>query len=172
MDSAGFLIMHEDFLLYSATAKDVESVHITEKEKNIAEHLIKNNYLKKKECRNLKEIQKQSFYEVDLENEVVDILKSGDSCSKYQLNKIPGTNAYLGLSIILDYFLFIVFLFSGRLLHGLSNMIRDDQTIVRDLEINTRKLSLRFPVQNRNFSKSKHDSPVLIHPPEFASRPT
>lgn len=99
MDSAGFLIMHEDFLLYSATAKDVESVHITEKEKNIAEHLIKNNYLKKKECRNLKEIQKQSFYEVHLENEVVDILKSGDSCSKYQLNKIPGTNAYLGVSV-------------------------------------------------------------------------
>ena len=97
MDSAGFLIMHEDFLEHSEIAQDLEYVHITNKEKNIAEHLITNGYLKKRECRNLKEIQKQSFYEVDLPDGGVDVLKSGDSCSKYQLNKIVGTNAYLGL---------------------------------------------------------------------------
>ena len=97
MDSAGFLIMHEDFLAHSEKAQDLEYVHITNKEKNIAEHLITNGYLKKRECRNLKEIQKQSFYEVDLPDGGVDVLKSGDSCSKYQLNKIVGTYAYLGL---------------------------------------------------------------------------
>ena len=99
MDSAGFLIMHEDFLAHSEKAQDLEYVHITNKEKNIAEHLITNGYLKKRECRNLKEIQKQSFYEVDLPDGGVDVLKSGDSCSKYQLNKIVGTNAYRGLSM-------------------------------------------------------------------------
>ena len=40
MDSAGFLIMHEDFLAYSEKAQDLKYVHITTKEKNIAEHLI------------------------------------------------------------------------------------------------------------------------------------
>ena len=40
MDSAGFLIMHEDFLAHSEKAQDLEYVHITTKEKNIAEHLI------------------------------------------------------------------------------------------------------------------------------------
>ena len=97
MDSTGFLIMHEDFLEHSEIAQDLEYVHITNKEKNIAEHLITNGYWKKRECRSLKEIQKQSFYEVDLPYGGVDVLKSGDSCSKYQLNKIVGTNAYLGL---------------------------------------------------------------------------
>ena len=58
MDSAGFLIMHEDFLEHSEIAQDLEYVHITNKEKNIAEHLITNGYWKKRECRSLKEIQK------------------------------------------------------------------------------------------------------------------
>lgn len=96
--------MHEDFLLPSAKAADVEYVHITEKEKNIAEHLISKGYLRRKECRNLKEIQKQSFYEVDLPGGHVDVLQSGEICSKYQLSKITGTNAYIGWSIIMGYF--------------------------------------------------------------------
>lgn len=88
--------MHEDFLLSSATASEVEYVHITEKEKAIAEHLISGGYLKRKECRNLKEIRKQSFYEVDLPDGFVDLLKTGSSCSKYQLSHVSGTNAYIG----------------------------------------------------------------------------
>ena len=99
MNDAGLLIMHEDFLLSTATAADVEYVHTTEKEKSIAEHLINRGYLRKKQCRNLKEIRKQSFYEVKLPNGFVDEIKNGDSCSKYQLSKIMGTNAYLGLSV-------------------------------------------------------------------------
>ena len=97
MDSAGFLIMHEDFLLSSATASDVEYVHIAEKDKHIAEDLIKKGYLRKKQCRDLEEIQKQSFYEVHLPPGGVDALRSGATCRKYQLAKIIGTNAYLGL---------------------------------------------------------------------------
>jgi len=79
MDSAGFLIMHEEFLKYLVTAADVEYVHITKVEKNIAEHLISNDYLKRKECRNLKKIRKQSFYEVELPDGGVNFLKSGAS---------------------------------------------------------------------------------------------
>ena len=102
MDSAGFLIMHEDFLLSSATASDLQYVHITEKEKNIAEDLIKKDYLIKKQCRHLDEIQKQSFYEVNEDKMQkkggVDTLTSDARCSKYQLRQIKGTNAYLGMS--------------------------------------------------------------------------
>ena len=97
MDSAGFLIMHEDFLLSSATAADVEYVHITEKDKYIAEDLINKKYLKKKECRDLEEIQKKSFYEVHLPPAGVDNLRSGARCTKYQLTQIIGTNAYIGV---------------------------------------------------------------------------
>ncbi|XP_022802239.1 VWFA and cache domain-containing protein 1-like [Stylophora pistillata] len=103
MDSAGFLIMHEDFLLSSATASDLQYVHITEKEKNIAEDLIKKDYLIKKQCRHLDEIQKQSFYEVNEDkmqkNGGVDTLRSDARCSKYQLRQIKGTNAYLGVAV-------------------------------------------------------------------------
>ena len=97
MDSAGFLIMHEDFLLSSAAASDVEYVHITEKDKYIAEDLIKKRYLVKKECRDLQQIQKQRFYEVRLPPVGVDTLRSGARCTKYQLAQIIGTNAYIGV---------------------------------------------------------------------------
>lgn len=96
MDSAGFLIMHEDFLLSSAAASDVEYVHITEKDKYIAEDLISRGYLKKKGCRDLEEIQKQSFYEVSFSSGETNVFGSGGRCSKYQLGQIMGTNAYIG----------------------------------------------------------------------------
>ena len=96
MDSAGFLIMHEDFLLSSAVASDVEYVHITEKDKYVAEDLINKGYLRKKGCRDLEEIQMQSFYEVSLPSAGIDALRSGGRCSKYQLGQIMGTNAYIG----------------------------------------------------------------------------
>lgn len=97
MDSAGFLIMHEDFLLSSAEASDVEYVHITEKDIYVAEDLISKGHLSKKECRDLEEIQKLSFYEVSLGSGGIDTLRSGGRCSKYQLQQIKGTNAYIGL---------------------------------------------------------------------------
>ena len=97
MDSAGFLIMHEDFLLSSAKASDVEYVHITEKNKFIAKDLIMKGYLIKDECRDLEEIQKQSFYEVSLPPGGVNTLRSGARCTKYQLVQIIGTNAYIGM---------------------------------------------------------------------------
>ena len=99
MDSAGFLIMHEDFLLSSAVASDVEYVHITEKDKNVAEDLINKGYLRKKGCRDLEEIQRQSFYEVSLPSAGIDTISSGGRCSKYQLGQIIGTNAYIGSPI-------------------------------------------------------------------------
>ncbi|KAL9960898.1 hypothetical protein ACROYT_G034406 [Oculina patagonica] len=99
MDSAGFLIMHEDFLLPSAVASDVEYVHITEKDKFMAEDLIGKGYLMKNECRDLEEIQKQSFYEVHLPPGGVDTLRSGARCTKYQLAQIIGTNAYIGVTV-------------------------------------------------------------------------
>ena len=89
--------MHEDFLLSSATASDVEYVHITEKDKYIAEDLINKGYLRKKGCRDLEEIQRQSFYEISLPSSGVDALGNVGVCSKYQLGQIIGTNAYIGL---------------------------------------------------------------------------
>ncbi|KAL9960900.1 hypothetical protein ACROYT_G034408 [Oculina patagonica] len=99
MDSAGFLVMHEDFMDPSADKHVVEHVHITEKEKQIAQDMISNGYLVKKDCRNLDDIEKQTFYEVHLPSGRVDALGNVGSCTKYQLGKIEGTNVYLGISV-------------------------------------------------------------------------
>ena len=95
MDNAGFLVLHDTFMDPSATEKDLENVHITQKEKHIAEDLISKGFLFKKECRNVETIKKQSFYEVNLPQNGVDEL-TGNSRCKYKLAPIRGTNAYLG----------------------------------------------------------------------------
>ena len=97
IDEAGFLVVHEDFMVPSASEKDgVENVHITEKEKHIALHMIQNGYLRKKECRKLEDIETQTFYEVTLPDGRVDALGNIGNCNQYQLGKIEGTNVYLG----------------------------------------------------------------------------
>lgn len=94
IDHAGFLIMHEDFMRSSATGKDLAHVHITQKERHIAEDLINKGFLIKKECRNLEEIKKQSFYEVNSTmSGVQELIRSG---CKYELARITGTNVFLG----------------------------------------------------------------------------
>ena len=81
-------------MLSSATAADLEHVHITQKEKHIAEDLINKGFLIKMECRNLEEIKKQSFYEVNTTMKGVEELRR--SGCKYELGRITGTNAFLG----------------------------------------------------------------------------
>ena len=94
MDHAGFLIMHEDFMRSSATGEDLDHVHITQKERHIADDLINKGFLIKKECRNLEEIKKQSFYEVNSTmNGVRELTRTG---CKYDLGRITGTNVFLG----------------------------------------------------------------------------
>ena len=94
MDDAGFLIMHKDFMLSSTTAADLEHVHITQKEKNIAHDLINKGFLIKKECRNLEGIKKQSFYEVNSRMGGIEELRIGGD--NYELGRINGTNVFLG----------------------------------------------------------------------------
>ena len=95
MDNAGFLVLHATFMEPSVTEKDLENVHITQKEKHIAEDLISKGFLFKKECRNVETIKKQSFYEVNLPQNGVDEL-TGNSRCKYKLAPISGTNVFLG----------------------------------------------------------------------------
>ncbi|KAL9960915.1 hypothetical protein ACROYT_G034423 [Oculina patagonica] len=95
LDGAGFLIMHDDFLVPDITAKKLEYVHITEKEKDIAEDLLQKGYLVKKECRNLEKIKLESFYELKIPRQGVNTLDSGDRCKKYQLSSVGDSNAFL-----------------------------------------------------------------------------
>ena len=82
-------------MLPSAEAIDVEHIHITQKEKNIATDLISHGYLVKRKCRNVESIREQSFYELRLPPEGFSTLQSNQGC-KYELSQIPGTNVYLG----------------------------------------------------------------------------
>ncbi|XP_068693104.1 VWFA and cache domain-containing protein 1-like [Montipora foliosa] len=97
LDAAGFLIMHDDFLVPDITAKTLEYVHITEKEKDVAEDLLQKGYLLKGECRNLEKIKLQSFYELKIPLQGVNTLDSGVRCKKYQLSSVVETNAFLGI---------------------------------------------------------------------------
>ena len=96
LDRAGFLIMHDDFLVPDITAKTLEYVHITEKEKDVAEDLLQKGYLVKKECQNLEKIELQSFYELNLPFQGVNTLQAGQRCKKYQLSGVGRSNAFLG----------------------------------------------------------------------------
>ena len=101
IDSAGFLVLHEGFLEPSATRQVIERVHIAEKERHIADDMIIKGYLVKKKCRNLEDIEQQAFYEVNLpEPGEVDATDNAESCSKYQIGKIAGTNVYLGKTLL------------------------------------------------------------------------
>ncbi|KAL9960923.1 hypothetical protein ACROYT_G034431 [Oculina patagonica] len=98
LDGAGFLIMHDDFLVPDITAKTLEYVHITEKEKDFAEDLLQKGYLVKEECRNLEKIKLQSFYELKIPYpQGVNTLDSGDRCKKYQVFSVGESNAFVGI---------------------------------------------------------------------------
>ena len=91
--------MHDDFLVPDITAKTLEYVHITEKEKDVAQDLLQKGYLVKEECRNLEKIKLQNFYELKIPLQGVNTLDSGDRCKKYQLSSVGGTNAFLGKEV-------------------------------------------------------------------------
>ncbi len=96
LDKAGFVIMHDDFLSPDITAKALEYVHITEKEKDIAEDLIQRGYMVRKQCRNLEQFKLETFYEIQLPRKGVNALDNGIRCKKYQLSLVDGSNVFLG----------------------------------------------------------------------------
>ncbi len=93
--------MHDDFLVPDIRPYNLEYVHITEKEKYIAEDLLQKGYLVKKECRNLEKIKLESFYELKVPRQGVNTLDSGDLC-KYQLSSVAGSNAFLGKELTIS----------------------------------------------------------------------
>lgn len=97
LDGAGFLIMHKDFLSPDITKKDLEYVHISAKERDIANDLIGKGYLKRKQCRNLEKINMENFYELDIPFRGVNTLATGSTCKQYQISRMTTTNAYIGI---------------------------------------------------------------------------
>ena len=100
LDGAGFLIMHKDFLSPGITKKDLEYVHISAKERDIANDLIGKGYLKRKRCRNLEKINVENFYELDIKFDEVNTLATGSTCKQYQISRMTTTNAFIGVYIL------------------------------------------------------------------------
>ena len=96
LDKAGFVILHDDFLSPIASAKTLEYVHITEKDKDIAEDLIKKGHMVRKQCRNLSKLKLEFFYEVLLSRRGVNTLSNGQRCKKYQLSQVDRSNVIVG----------------------------------------------------------------------------
>lgn len=90
--------MHEDFLAPDITAATLEYVHITQKEKDVAEDLLLNGYMLTKQCRHLEKIKTENFYQLKLPLEGVDTIRYGERCKKYQISSIAGSNAFIGKS--------------------------------------------------------------------------
>ena len=89
--------MHDDFLDPTITARTVELIHITQKEKLVAADLIASGHLKKKECQNLEEIKKNVFWEANVQTGI-NRLESGGYCTKYQVEPVANSNVYVGKS--------------------------------------------------------------------------
>ena len=98
LDGAGFLVMHKDFLSPDIKAKDLEYVHITATEKEIAEDLLQKGHLVKKKCRDLEKIHTENFYELSIPFQGLNTLTTEQRCRQYQLAKVAGSNAFLGKS--------------------------------------------------------------------------
>ena len=109
LDGAGFLIMHKDFLSPDITKKDLEYVHISAKERDIANDLIGKGYLKRKQCRNLEKINVENFYELDIPSRGVNTLATGSTCKQYQISRMTTTNAYIGVYILVFFISFKMF---------------------------------------------------------------
>ena len=105
LDGAGFLIMHKDFLSPDITKKDLEYVHISAKERDIANDLIEKGHLTRKKCRNLEKIKVENFYELDIPLEGVNTLATGSTCKQYQISRMTTTNAFIGVYILFIFFL-------------------------------------------------------------------
>ena len=61
----------------------LEYVHITQKEKDVAEDLLLNGYMLTKQCRNLEKIKTENFYQLKLPLEGVNTIRYGERCKKY-----------------------------------------------------------------------------------------
>lgn len=92
--------MHKDFLSPDITARALEYVHITAKERDIAQDLLDKGHLKKRQCRNLEKINVENFYELEIPFQGVDTLTSGLRCRQYQLTPVTETNAFLGENLL------------------------------------------------------------------------
>ena len=103
--------MHKDFLSPDITKKDLEYVHISAKERDIANDLIEKGHMTRKKCRNLEKIKVENFYELDIPFEGVNTLATGSTCKQYQISRMTTTNAFIGV-----YTLFIFFPFFQNVL--------------------------------------------------------
>ncbi|PFX25481.1 VWFA and cache domain-containing protein 1 [Stylophora pistillata] len=99
LDAAGFLILYDDFLFPNASAKTVEYVHITEKDKDLAEDLINRRFMKRKKCRDLRKLKLELFYEFQLPSQGANTLFNGKRCRRYQLSQLDGSNIILGIKL-------------------------------------------------------------------------
>ena len=99
--------MHKDFLSPDITKKDLEYVHISAKERDIANDLIGKRHLTRKKCRNLEKIKVENFYELDIPLEGVNTLATGSTCKQYQISRMTTTNAFIGVYVLFFFFSFL-----------------------------------------------------------------
>ena len=92
--------MHKDFLSPDIKKKDLEYVHISAKEIEIAIDLIVKGHLKRKQCRNLEKINVENFYEFDIPFKGVNTFTTGSTCKKCQIPRMTGSNAFTGVYIL------------------------------------------------------------------------
>ena len=157
LDRAGFLIMHKDFLSPDITAKKLEYIHITAKEKEIAEDLIQKGHLVKKRCKNLEKINTENFYELSVSFQGVNTLTTGQRCRQYQISAVTGSNAFLGENF--SGCIINVFLHNNNIKNINQLTIADHQTSVRKVTWVQTHLELR---KLFSFSHAHHSACISL----------
>ncbi|CAH1782871.1 unnamed protein product, partial [Owenia fusiformis] len=96
MDNSGFIVMHRDFVNCSNKDQQIEGLHVTIKEPEIAKHLIKNYHMSRRACINFEKLK-------DYRTWIVDFISAEMIRSKsFELYKLRDTNAFLGVKLSTD----------------------------------------------------------------------
>ncbi|CAH1777703.1 unnamed protein product [Owenia fusiformis] len=99
MDTSGFILLHKDFVECDKSDQQIDGLHITVKEPDIASHLISNGFMKRGACMDFDSIKYYYTWTMDydrIQNDFVDTMKySGDP--NYELHVLTDTNALVGI---------------------------------------------------------------------------
>ncbi|XP_064634885.1 VWFA and cache domain-containing protein 1-like isoform X2 [Lineus longissimus] len=94
IDNSGYLVIHEDFIEAKTLAvPEMENMHITVKDPDLARRLISGGYMKEQGCINIKRMREQVSWKVDIGPKIVVEMK--DSDPKYEVASVRASNIFL-----------------------------------------------------------------------------
>ncbi|KAI0234416.1 hypothetical protein LSAT2_015314 [Lamellibrachia satsuma] len=95
IDESGYIIVHRHFVIPPTNIPNIpwiENVHITNKEPEIAKHLIQNHYMLNKSCVDLDYQRRHTTYRIQENASLIDNVNADPT---FYMERLPGTNMFL-----------------------------------------------------------------------------